>query len=386
MHTSLSLQGWSLTGLVLTGLAVLINGCQPVTDSLRPQATQADKSQAVRAYIRSLGCPDSLIHDAGDHFVADGDMLFAKNMTLPSPANVSDTQEEQAALSGIPMIANGKRQQNIRVQLEQPLSGYDTELAEACRIWNASNSRIRFRVVRPPNDYDIMIRVKADISKVGKEIIAYAEKRVSSRNELPHNTISVNMNNFSRLDLPKRIHTLAHELGHTIGLAHTDWQAVSPRHQELHLVGTPVIDLASIMNGSLSNGWPTKLSPSDKKALGIIYPTHPGKVTAKWSSPTSTTVIINWEGPMHRVKGTNIIIRPIGVDGFQWPVIRHYQPSSALVRVKNALALDIRNVTCRCLVGTLYEISVQTVYMDDVPLPGQQSRSLESATVFLQSH
>ncbi|RYC67500.1 MULTISPECIES: hypothetical protein [Spirosoma] len=78
MQTPLPLLGWALTGLVLAGLAVLINGCQPVTDSLRPQATEADKSQAVRAYIRSLGCPDSLIQDAGDHFIADGDMLFSK--------------------------------------------------------------------------------------------------------------------------------------------------------------------------------------------------------------------------------------------------------------------------------------------------------------------
>ncbi|MEO0640096.1 MAG: M57 family metalloprotease, partial [Bacteroidota bacterium] len=69
---------------------------------------------------------------------------------------------------------------------------------------------------------------------------------------------------------------ITHELGHTVGLRHTNWhsvrEAANPNGVPTHIPGTPTLDHSSIMNhhvGCQSGG--RGLSTADKDALRALY-------------------------------------------------------------------------------------------------------------------
>ncbi|WP_139361668.1 M57 family metalloprotease [Spirosoma sp. 209] len=353
----------------LSLLLLLNNSCQPVTDSLRPQAGQVDNSPAVRAYIRSLGCPDSLIHDAGDHFLADGDMLFPKNMALPGQTITTDAAEEQAYIPTGGLIWNGLRQKRVRLTTTRTMSVYEPEIRAAMTLWNNSGSNIRFELVNRTTPYDVIV-----IQTVDPSLDDYYALAESPRNGKPGPHIIVNLTYFNPLARSQKITVLAHELGHTLGLAHTDWAAKN-EPTRIDLAYTPTVERASIMNADLTqSGWPTRLTANDAKALRVIYPKTPYNIKLNWINPT--TLRISWSGPLHPVKGYYVKVTPVDMESNGIP------RTLWVVGTRAGLNVNVANPVCQCSVASLYEVEVQTVYNDDAP-PGKLSRSAWTDTAIL---
>ncbi|WP_161492780.1 M57 family metalloprotease [Spirosoma sp. 209] len=289
---------WSLTGLVLASLLLLNNACQPVTDALTPQAGQVDNSPAVRAYIRSLGCPDSLIHDAGDHFIADGDLLFPKDMAVPG----NGAQEEQTYRPGF-SIHNGAIQRNIKVGVAdvtlKNIPGIEALVRKAIANWSQSpldNITLTYwanpltaNITIGSNDFDV------PIVGVGKYI-----HELPPTNGNPPKTIVISTKKFNELLPSTKLGYLTHALGHALGFAHTDWRAGEA--PVVRIMGSPAVDNASIMNRI-----PTATAPSgaDINALRVFYPAtvYNIKVNVVNKPNAQKAFSISLNGPVHHIKG-----------------------------------------------------------------------------------
>ncbi|MCD8193666.1 MAG: M57 family metalloprotease [Tannerellaceae bacterium] len=103
-------------------------------------------------------------------------------------------------------------------------------------------------------------------------------------NSLPFNTIAaaripsngkagerIRINfNFQTTSLSQKTHNAVHELGHALGLAHTNWRALN--ETAIDIAGTPSSDPNSVMNGGTAlNSW-QGLSAYDQVAIRTLYP------------------------------------------------------------------------------------------------------------------
>ncbi|MCF0061772.1 M57 family metalloprotease [Dyadobacter chenwenxiniae] len=109
-------------------------------------------------------------------------------------------------------------------------------------------------------DMEIVARIDATSDKIAVAQFPYLEGK-------PGSSIIINLK-YSYIPTEQKLTTMAHELGHTLGIAHTDL------HQdgiiEKPIPGTPNSDLHSVMNSVVSN-W-TGFTFGDKKAVQAMYP------------------------------------------------------------------------------------------------------------------
>ncbi|WP_161492779.1 M57 family metalloprotease [Spirosoma sp. 209] len=319
MKTSFLLTNWSLTGLVLASLLLLNNACQPVTDALAPQAGQVDNSPAVRAYIRSLGCPDSLIHDAGDHFLADGDLLFPKNMAL----SANGVQEEQAYQVHEQLIYNGSVQIQIGVYIHPDfknsakptryIPGVVDLVTKAIAPWNSLGRnlvRTKFYIVSDRAQADILIDRDESTAK-NASFGQYVTGTPPTQGN-PGKLVLIHYPLFKGLDYTFKVAALSHAFGHCLGLVHTDWKKWSNELPALQVPGSPVVDNLSIMNRLADFTTP---SDGDINALRVMYPAtaYGFKLSSAYEAfSNSSPVLLTWRGPLHKVKGFDVAYSALG--------------------------------------------------------------------------
>lgn len=124
----------------------------------------------------------------------------------------------------------------------------------------------------------------------------------------PGATILVNLDAASNrtFTMSQKTHAAAHELGHTIGFRHTNWDALG-ESARIHIPGTPDTDPDSVMNGATAGQDWMGLSTADRTALRLLYPERPtmsvaftgctggtARMTATWNENFSHPVI-QWQ-------------------------------------------------------------------------------------------
>ncbi|WP_077922366.1 M57 family metalloprotease [Spirosoma sp. 209] len=310
MQKCLPATSWLLTGLLAVSL-LLANGCQPVSDPLAPQV---NSSGAVRAYIRSLGCPDSLIEDKGDHFIADGDMLFNKNMPLPA----NGAQEEQAYESLNQLIYNGKAQERVWVYIhpeliapgnKQYIPGIVDLVTKATTQWNnagynpvTKSNLVRTKFYITKNNMPGVVHIVRDEAvTTGMSYGPYATGSPPSLGH-PGELLIIHYPKFKMLLHKNQIAALTHEFGHCLGLVHTDWKKWTREIPGLQIPGSPAVDNASIMNRT-----PTATAPSaaDINTLRTLYPAtvYNIKLSVVNKPNSQKAFSISLNGPVHHIKG-----------------------------------------------------------------------------------
>ncbi len=223
---------------------------------LRDETYTVDPSDAVVQQILKLGIELEDIKAHKDFYVAQGDILFPRKS-----ATSSTPKTEQRRWFSIISPSNVR---DIKIYLDEEsfaILDLMVPLNLAISAFNASGSNLRMRRVFSLSHADITIRQDnsiMDLNYCGTGRFPFAGR--------PGSEIKI-AEGFSILTSPSRLtFLLAHELGHTVGLRHTNETNGS------QIIGTPAFDPLSVMNGSTCGNFWQGLSIHDKSALRKLYP------------------------------------------------------------------------------------------------------------------
>lgn len=268
--------------------------CKKENGSLPGENTTANEKNVVLEKLKSYGIPEKLIVEQGDYYVVDGDLAFHKTKTdlkaleayfaKPKEDEVVNLNrvDEIAQAHTTNLITNDVDAISMRVNLYDrvpanglPYSWYYAIL-EAAGHWNAvTDTRVNIA------DYDYIGAGTADITLMN-DVSAPLPSGVVARAEFPQSgnpgwriRVSEVYNYFSHAE---KVYVIVHELGHCLGLRHTNWEANNEGQAgigAIHIPGTPSNDPNSVMNSTGVVGW-AGFSAYDIIAAQYLYP---------WSNP-----------------------------------------------------------------------------------------------------
>lgn len=193
-----------------------------------------------------------------DFYLVEGDLL------IPKSDSKLNGRTEQANTNN---LLNYTLQPSIRVHTEF----WTQEVIQALNDWtNITNCRLSFTFVTTVQNADISI--VSDGGSLPSNTIAAATFPSNGR---AGNLIRLNLdfNNGSIPSSQKR-YNLVHELGHCLGLRHTNWAArgESTGSDGANTIpGTPTTDANSVMNGGTADFSWNGLSTNDILAVQTLY-------------------------------------------------------------------------------------------------------------------
>jgi hypothetical protein len=228
---------------------------------------------SVLDHIKSLGYKDSEIKDIGDDYLVDGDILFSKKAIIESkPASDSKLSVNQYGTQNYLGLNT-----NVTIRIDPSMNSYAGLINSAIAQWNnVPNCRVKFFIYNGSGGYNLNI----SNSNLGSGVCGSAYFPMNGQ---PGSNVFINIGVISGLPSDQIQSVIIHELGHAIGLRHTNWIANGEpsagstpngaRHFATNILGTPTGgDPASIMNGATCGAAATVLSDYDKIAVQFIYP------------------------------------------------------------------------------------------------------------------
>jgi hypothetical protein len=240
------------------------DSCKKVQNDLAP-VNKEKTTNSVLDHIKSLGFRDSDIKDIGDDYLVDGDILFSKKTVIPSPKNsnskLSVNQYGTQSYIGLNTY--------VIIRVDPSMNGYINEINSAITQWNnIPNCRIKFAIATG-SAYNTTITNNSNLSS---NTCGAAYTPISGQ---PGNLIYIHNDVIANNSFDQRQRTITHELGHVLGLVHTNWRSASDPTGtgSTNIFGTPAGDEpSSLMNGGQCGFGATVLSGYDKAAVEYIYP------------------------------------------------------------------------------------------------------------------
>lgn len=211
-------------------------------------------AEEVLKYIKTLGFKAADIIEGENEFVVEGDIVFSKNMKVPSLADSSAkiNQYYYGSLVGF------TKRRSLKVAIDPSMSGQTNEILSAMQLWNLSGAGIYFDQPTQVGVFDILVtNVNLGSNVCGRGAWP------SSGN--PGSLVEVNQSVVQSHSSSQRIANIAHELGHCIGFTHTN-------EGGYEIPGFGGGDNQSLMLGGMCNQLPTSLSLKDKGATIALYP------------------------------------------------------------------------------------------------------------------
>lgn len=266
MHHSFSLRA-ALCSFVLLASA---SACATVDDrdSSAPLACDSVPKDApdrdMLLAIDAMGLCGSSAVDVGDAYVVEGDIRIEK----------SALSDKQARTSSLVSTAN-IRDITVRVDSSIPVEGgvddWRVAVQDAIAAWNA----VPFNLVRmtlvTTSSADITFR--SDAFQLPDNTAAESEFPASGN---PGANVRVNLDftfNDQTLVHDQKLFLAVHELGHCIGLRHTNWRIFDQGSPSaIDIPGTPTTDIDSVMNAGTAGHDFFGLSPNDELAIRTVYP------------------------------------------------------------------------------------------------------------------
>lgn len=272
---------------------LIVNGCgdNPLDETSGPQSTNRNE-ESVLNYITELGFEDSDIQDMGECYLVEGDIRFSKSMVFAESEVDSGQARTKQRGYGSYVVQSNLSSGKVRVYIDlhtsqsgEPAMGYfEDEAVAALAMWNSvPNAWLKFE--RTTTASQSHITIKSQFNPLGCGSADFPA------NGLPGRTVSIftNKTEFLQGTYAEKVAGIAHELGHAIGIMHTN---STDGH---HIPGTPSTDNASLMNSSIcfTNPRPTTLSSHDKHAFYSLYPLPFSILGKKYICPTSVYEIAN---------------------------------------------------------------------------------------------
>jgi hypothetical protein len=260
----------------------LLTGCDNVspTSDVTSQRdnNQVQNENSDNVYfdrIAQLGFDKKLMEDEGDLVIYDGDIAFQKADFEKTSGLAKATQR---MVSSLISTANAG---NIRLKIHSSMSGWTTVIYSAVNAWNASgHSTIHISIVTSSPE----LTIYADSASACPSGFKNLSSNTCGRGAYCVNnnvgpTVSINLDAGYFPDDAQKIYLITHEIGHTLGLAHTN-------ETEGSYIGTTLVtDNMSVMLGG-DCGASKTLSPYDKKALSCLYPAPSSTAFVRYWNPT----------------------------------------------------------------------------------------------------
>jgi hypothetical protein len=260
----------------------ILTGCSndPVKNdsSLQDDNNQIRNDMQTNVYfdrVAELGFDTKLMEDNGELVIVEGDIAFKKT-DLGIGSKLGKTMQRKVS-----SLISTSNTNNIRLMVHSSMSGWNSVISSAVSAWNTSPySTIHIDIVTSSPELTIYSD-SATACPSGFQNLASNTCGLGaySWNDNVGTTISIN------LDAPyfptdaQKIYFITQEIGHTLGLAHTN-------ETDGDFIGTTLwTDNNSLMLGG-DCGSSKTLSSYDKKALSCLYPLPWGSSFVRYWNPT----------------------------------------------------------------------------------------------------
>jgi hypothetical protein len=249
---------------------ILLNsiGCTKVENRHQTEvsASKPEDQKIFNYLVAEYKFNSKSIEETPDDFIVEGDMVFAKkdfwkNYKLPETSSNSKHYRSYYKVSPYPRV--------IDVSIDPGLPAvWRTAYANAITKWNSVGGKITFKncLCSAPDAIRVTYAYYQPTDKA-------AYTRVPTADGNPGNESKVNLQyqNLGSLTANQKLALAVHELGHAIGLMHTDNAASG----YLITTGTSSCNTntnsSSIMREVFSGSW-TNFSTCDKAAFKALYP------------------------------------------------------------------------------------------------------------------
>jgi len=223
--------------------------------------------------ILDLGFSKNDIVDCGDYYLVEGDIAFPKNDSLKS--NTAHLKQARS----YNVIENYSI---IKIYLQPNFTSININLSvaldSAVSEYNKLNSSLIFIHTTTQSEANIIISKNDNIRFInGEELEICGRGGFPDTDGNPYGIVYISektlIDNYILLH-SQLVFLLAHELGHNIGLRHTNWYVNEYEDPTgaIQIAGTPTSDASSVMN-SATCGYPWDgFSTYDEIAIKTLYP------------------------------------------------------------------------------------------------------------------
>ncbi len=263
---------FKLRNSIILFLLVLSFSCSKEFDK-KNDSTQLSDGKVLKR-ILDLGFSKDDIVEFDEYYLVEGDIVFSKN----DPTLSANNQNKQARTNNI------VTERNVRVFLRQNFSTLNskisTALDDALSAYNELSPTLYFSRIYDENEANVVVSMDNDIRW---DPNCQCEREVCGRggfpfsNGQPFNSVLISEKTLVNHDVTSNGELkflLAHELGHNIGLRHTNWSQNESAGSigAVQIAGTPASDSESIMNSSTCGySWGDGFSKYDKIAIYELY-------------------------------------------------------------------------------------------------------------------
>jgi predicted Zn-dependent protease len=266
--------------MLLCALLVFFQSCKDpdiTSEQSIPQQTGNDPQlQTLSNFLAGLtGAPlDKVVYDLNEKtFIIDGDIKVTR-----SSAEGYLNADKGSRVNQRQLFWSLKDEvvKDIKVHITSSIyTPWYEAVILAMKDWNAiPNTKVHFQQTTKLDEADIRITAQYGFPNPDGSPNWLARQSLPNSDGTIGGGMEVNVyyNAESAMPLSKKRMAIAHELGHAIGLTHTDKLSGL---LEIQICDTPFMDNNSVMNSSVSN-W-KGFSKYDMKAVETMYPQHTWK-------------------------------------------------------------------------------------------------------------